>query len=87
MVRQTGVRPTEGQTDRQRDRDSDRQVVPYCRGSRQREVPSSMVVFWQMSQMLKNMKTGSAVKAVTPSQASMKTYVSRMNFNTEKPII
>lgn len=52
---------------------------PYWRGSRQSEVPSSTVAFWQMFQMLKYMKTGREVKAVTPSQASMKMYVSMMN--------
>lgn len=53
--------------------------LPYWRGSRQSEVPSSTVAFWQMFQMLKYMKTGMEVKAVTPSQASMKMYVSMIN--------
>lgn len=53
--------------------------LPYWRGSRQSEVPSSTVAFWQMFQMLKYIKTGIEVKAVTPSQASMKMYVSMIN--------
>lgn len=55
-------------------------ALPYWRGSRQSEVPSSTVAFWQMFQMLKYIKTGMEVKPVTPSQASMKMYVSIMNY-------
>lgn len=57
-----------------------RSALPYWRGSRQSEVPSSTVAFWQMFQMLKYIKTGMEVKPVTPSQASMKMYVSMMNY-------
>ncbi len=53
--------------------------LPYWRGSRQSVAPSSTVAFWQIFQMLKYIKTGREVKAVTPSQASMKMYVSMMN--------
>lgn len=53
--------------------------LPYWRGSKQSVAPSSTVAFWQIVQMLKYMKTGREVKAVTPSQASMKIYVSMMN--------
>lgn len=56
-----------------------RSSLPYWRGSRQSEVRSSTVAFWQIFQMLKYIKTGREVKAVTPSQASMKMYVSMMN--------
>lgn len=61
-----------------------RPVLPYWRGSRQSVVPSSTVAFWQIFQMLKYMKTGREVKAVTPSQASMKMYVSMMNCRSNR---
>lgn len=57
---------------------------PYWRGSRQSVAPSSTVAFWQMFQMLKYINTGREVKAVTPSQASMKMYVSMMNWKSNR---
>lgn len=58
--------------------------LPNWRRSKQRLAPSTKVVFRQMVHRLKYMYTGREVKAVTPSQANMKRYVSMINCNREK---